>query len=175
MGIDFGLCAWRHCLAETERRYWTPARGVVAYIPRALVALVRSHVGGTPMIRMAVLAKMCGVSVGTLRRALRAETGLRFRDWQQGNIRAAAERLLSDISSGSVKEVSGKLGFASQQSFARRFRRWTGMSPSMYRERCAARAVVKVETQGSSEPDAGKARGSGGSAIRSRGADEGEV
>jgi AraC-like DNA-binding protein len=144
----------------------------MAYIPRALVALVRSHVDRAPMIRMRVLAKMCGVSVGALGRALRAETGLRFRDWQRAYTQRAAERLLCDLSFGSVKEVSGALGFASQHSFSRWFRRQTGMSPSMYRERHAARAVAEVKAQGSSDPDAGEARGSGGSAIRSRGVDE---
>lgn len=109
----------------------------MTYARNGLVARARMHIQQTPMIRLADVATSCGVSTAALRRAMRAETGVCLRDWQQAQGRSAAESMLMETASRSVKEVSGVLGFSSPQSFARWFRRQTGLSPSAFREQQA--------------------------------------
>ena len=102
------------------------------YHPTTFVAAER-HLQRTPLARLAAVAKGCGVSAATLSRAVRGETGLSYRLWQQSHIQTKAEALLRQVPSRSVKEISAELGFASQQSFARWLRRQCGIAPVSYR------------------------------------------
>jgi len=109
----------------------------MAYVRNVLVALACRRLHQLPMARLAEVARSCGVSAATLRRVIRAETGLCLRAWRQTHLRSIAEELLTGRSLHSVKEVGGAMGFASQQSFARWFHRQTGLTPSAFRERAA--------------------------------------
>lgn len=105
----------------------------MAYDPGTLLAAAQRHLQRTPMARLAAVAKACGVSTPTLARAVRTESGLTYRRWQQQLARDAAERLLRDSPPCSIKEVSATLGFAHPRSFARWLKRQTGRTPSTFR------------------------------------------
>jgi AraC-like DNA-binding protein len=81
------------------------------------------------------VARALGMSLRSLQRRLEDE-GTSFKE-----VLAATRRELAcDYLQGgrtSVTEVTFLLGFADTSSFARAFRRWTGESPSEWRERAA--------------------------------------
>ena len=122
------------------------------YLQHTIVEDARRYLARHSLARQAAIAEACGVSIGSLRRAVQAVTGLRLREWRRHHLRAAAERDLSQPVSRSVKEVSAELGFASQQAFARWFRRQTGLSPSAYRAR---HDVTKIAAERSRREAAG--------------------
>lgn len=86
--------------------------------------------GSSP--RREIVADRLGISVRTLDRRL-ADAGL---SWQQllDSLRAQlAQEFLSE-GTLTVQDIANRLGFADARSFQRRFRHWTGKSPSAYRE-----------------------------------------
>lgn len=86
--------------------------------------------GGSP--RRELVADRLGISVRTLDRRL-ADEGI---SWQQllDGMRAqlAREYLLEPDST--VQSIAHRLGFSDLRAFQRRFRVWTGMTPSEYRD-----------------------------------------
>ncbi len=68
----------------------------------------------------------------TLQRQLTAE-GTNYRDILDGTRKSLAERYLRD-GNYSQAEIAYMIGLSDQRSFARAFRRWTGMSPGRYRK-----------------------------------------
>ena len=105
----------------------------MAYLWRTIIEDAQRCLEQRPGASSAEIAKSCGFSVASLARAVRAASGFRLREWRRHHLRAAAERLLSQAVSRSVKEVGAELGFASQQSFSRWFRVETGLTPTAYR------------------------------------------
>ncbi len=75
-------------------------------------------------------AKRLGVSDRTLQRRL-SERGLSFREILSSERQRLAKTLLQN--EHPVSEVALLLGYSEQTTFARAFRRWTGMSPRQYR------------------------------------------
>ena len=76
------------------------------------------------------VAATLGMSTASLRRRL-TEAGLNFRDARASVLaRRAHERLAAGKPIAAIAE---ELGFADGRSFARAFRKWTGMSPAAYR------------------------------------------
>ena len=73
-----------------------------------------------------------GISERRLRRQLQM-LGLSHSDLVQQCQRLAAERLLADAALP-LKQVADALGFSSVSTFHRAFRRWTGVTPSAWRE-----------------------------------------
>jgi len=80
---------------------------------------------------LANVAPVLGVQKRTLQRRLSA-AGLTFRRLLDTARRHAAQRLLPDRSV-SIGEIAQQLGYRDQAHFSRAFRRWTGKSPSQYR------------------------------------------
>lgn len=79
------------------------------------------------------VSKLLGLSVSTLRRQLREE-GTSFQQLKDDCRRTAALHYLSaDVLS--LSEIAGLLGFDEPSAFFRAFKRWTGSTPSEYRER----------------------------------------
>lgn len=60
-------------------------------------------------------------------------------------IREAKKLLMNK--EGTVSEISGKLGFESPQYFARMFGKYTGMTPTQYRNSVAVKAGIQVKGQ----------------------------
>ena len=86
--------------------------------------------GSSP--RREIVADRLGISVRTLDRRL-ADAGL---SWQQllDGLRAQLAQEFLGNQQLTVQDIASRLGFADARSFQRRFRHWTGKSPSEYRE-----------------------------------------
>lgn len=81
--------------------------------------------------RREVVADRLGISVRTLDRRL-ADEGMTWQQLLDGmRVQLARELLLRPDQT--VRETASQLGFADLRAFQRRFRHWTGMSPSEYR------------------------------------------
>lgn len=87
-------------------------------------------VDGTPKI--AAVAEAMGASVRTLQRRL-AEIGTTFSDIVEGAKMASANQLVGQ-SDCTLTEIAHELGYSDQAHFTRAFRRWTGVSPGVFRD-----------------------------------------
>jgi AraC-like DNA-binding protein len=97
--------------------------------------LVREHLVKQRMcIRpdMTQAAEALGVSARSLRRRLKAE-GTSFYDVATKAATIIAKELLADMRK-SIQEVAFEMGFADASGFHRAFKRWTGLTPSAYRD-----------------------------------------
>jgi AraC-like DNA-binding protein len=82
------------------------------------------------------VARALEMSRRTLQRKL-AVQGTSFRQLLDTTRHDLAQRFIEDPGQ-SIGEITFELGFARQSAFSRAFRRWTGMTPSDYRQRVAA-------------------------------------
>ena len=78
------------------------------------------------------VARELGMSRQTLYRRLKAE-GTTFEELLDAKRRQLAVRYLG-LDRSSVKAAAYKLGFSDPAAFSRAFKRWTGISPSNFRE-----------------------------------------
>lgn len=85
------------------------------------------------------MAKALHMSRRTLQRKL-ADAKLSYQKLVDDTRRELALRYLEDPQK-SITDITFLLGFSGQSAFTRAFRRWTGVSPSTYRERKAAAAT----------------------------------
>jgi AraC-like DNA-binding protein len=83
-----------------------------------------------------VVARQLGVSLRSLQRKL-AEEGTSFQQLLD-DTRATLARSYLDEGRYSVSEITFLLGFGGMSSFSRAFKRWTGVSPSAYRQSARA-------------------------------------
>jgi AraC-like DNA-binding protein len=82
-------------------------------------------------LEMQETAQSEGMAVATLRRRLHDE-GTTFAELVESVRHDLALRYLRDAD-GSVKDIAFRLGYREINSFSRAFRRWTGMTPVVYR------------------------------------------
>lgn len=82
--------------------------------------------------RLAEICKRAGISERTLRRHLKAETGLTWEAYRQRQRLLRAVRLLGE-SGEPITRISADCGFESASAFAKAFRSVLGVSPSKYR------------------------------------------
>lgn len=114
--------------------YRTHCRTLVGQAtPDALVEEIRARIVGTRGARLSLdgCAAKLGLSARTLRRRLSAR-GLSY---QMIVDRTRAEQASRELRSTrrSIDAIADELGFSEPTSFARAFRRWTGMSPRSFR------------------------------------------
>jgi AraC-like DNA-binding protein len=133
--------------AITETRLLTAN----AEVARANDAVIADHLARlesariTPRVRRAIedqlpmgepepaaIARLLGVSLRSLQRKL-AEEGTTFAGLQDETRRTLAHAYL-DEGRYTVSEITYLLGFTGVSSFSRAFKRWTGLSPSAYRQ-----------------------------------------
>ncbi len=89
---------------------------------------------GGPTPSVAELAALCGISPRHLHRQFLALTGKTVADYIEASRIEEAKRMLSRCDMP-VKSIAQHCGFAYGNSFARAFRRSTGLSPQAYRQR----------------------------------------
>ena len=92
---------------------------------------------GAPMPGVAELAALCGISQRHLHRQFIALTGKTISAYIETYRIEQAKLLLADADVP-MKQVAEQAGFSHGNSFARAFRRATGLSPREYRQRSAA-------------------------------------
>lgn len=86
------------------------------------------------------MAKQLHMSRRTLQRKL-AESNTTYQQLVDDTRRDLALRYMDDAGK-SITDVTFLLGFSGQSAFTRAFRRWTGISPSAYRERKSVSATA---------------------------------
>ncbi len=97
--------------------------------PRQLRLINERLQSDLPPPDRAELARICGISVRQLGRAVKTETGLTVAKLAEQAVMERARRLLAERSA-SVAEVALSLGFSSASTFSHAFRRATGMRPA---------------------------------------------
>lgn len=119
-------------LRETEAGIAAECRG---HEPSAFSEVLRRLSGamepGARRSRAVDVARGLGVSVRTLRRRL-ARSGLTFTVAVQGRRLSVAARLLAETSV-KVIDIALVVGYADHAHFTRAFRKWTGVTPVVYR------------------------------------------
>ncbi|EQB02589.1 hypothetical protein L288_16470 [Sphingobium quisquiliarum P25] len=90
------------------------------------------------------LAALCGISVRHLHRQFHALTGSNVADYVENFRMNRAQTLLSQPDLP-IKIIAARLGFAHPNSFARAFRRVTGMTPLRYRQSMLGGVVTEEE------------------------------
>jgi AraC-like DNA-binding protein len=120
-----GLCAeWIENEADLLLPNCTDPR-----LQRALVITI-SKMGA----RFADICREAGMSERTLRRRLRAETGMTWEAYRQRSRLLRAVALLDDPNA-SITEIAAACGFENPSAFAKAFRLALGETPSAYRRR----------------------------------------
>ena len=85
-------------------------------------------------ITLQMMAEKCGYATSHLSRKFKAEVGCSLVDYIQKSKVEYAKTLL-ETSTEEVEKISGELGFESSSYFSRMFRKWTGESPTQWREK----------------------------------------
>jgi AraC-like DNA-binding protein len=132
--LDMGNIQNERTMKEFLRS--APTNFLVKYKNSAsLTARIRRHLRTTPPADwpdFGTLAEQLHYSTATLRRRLEDEGGT-YRAILDDLRRDMAITLLGD-SAKSIQAVASELGFADPSAFHRGFKKWTGASPSQYRE-----------------------------------------
>jgi len=123
-------------LRETPYRLVVPMFTAPTLQDRLRARLLR--LGGDAPPDAEAMASQLGMSASTLRRRLAAE-GTSWQTLKEEGRRRAAQRYVLDTDLP-VNEIARLLGFEESSTFYRAFRRWTGTTPSRYRERAAEQA-----------------------------------
>ena len=113
------------------------AREANLFIPTSKDARVKRVLDYTAQrmdLNLAAVCKHVGMSVRSLRRHLKAETGMTWEDYRHRSRLLQAISLLSEKDEP-VSEIAARCGFESPSAFARVFRREMGESPRDYRHR----------------------------------------
>lgn len=132
--------ATEHCRDLLDRR---KARGGTAGRVRDILVEHLAHPPDAPQ-----LAAMLFVSERTLRHRL-AKEGTSYRALLDEVRERLAEEML--VTRGlPVAEIAHRLGYVEVSSFSQAFRRWKGMGPRAYRDRCRSRGAQRaVDTDSS--------------------------
>jgi AraC-like DNA-binding protein len=118
------------------------AREANLFLPTSKDARVKRILDYTAQrmdLNLAAVCKHVGMSVRSLRRHLKAETGMTWEDYRHRSRLLQAISLLSEKDEP-VSEIAARCGFESPSAFARVFRREMGESPRDYRHRLTGAA-----------------------------------
>lgn len=127
-------------LRELADRLLTNLRGATRLTDRARVVM-----GRNARLDVPGLAQELGFSESGLRRALANEGCSPSQLIDEARCRVACGQLTERVS---LKEVASAVGYSEPSSFYRAFKRWTGQSPSEFREHSKASVRAKVADLG---------------------------
>ena len=86
-----------------------------------------------------VVANALGMSVRSLRRRL-TEEGVSYKTILEESLVTVAQRMLGDTRR-TIQETAHAMGFSDPTAFHRAFKRWTGMTPTQYRQSVPGESV----------------------------------
>jgi AraC-like DNA-binding protein len=129
---DAALLAYLDKQAEAALAELASSRGVVA---RAHLALRERLPGKAPTLEGT--ARELGMSGRSLQRRL-ADEGTSFQELLD-DVREGLARALVSEGGRPLAEIAHRLGYAELRPFLRAFKRWTGLTPSAFRQRRPAR------------------------------------
>lgn len=116
---------------QVSRRGFTIPDTATVQISQSLASVLKLYLPETcPDIKAA--AELAGTSDRTLRRQL-AKSGMSFKELLQKLRFEEASRFL-ETTDASIIEISNELSYNSPSNFARAFYRWTGISPTKFRQ-----------------------------------------
>ncbi len=118
------------CAAEIPFQHAEIVRWVLAFVERR-------HRDGT---RLAIIARMAGVSRSHLCRIFRRVTGESLKRFLTRRRLEESKRLLRNPAL-TIQQVAAAVGYRELSHFDRVFRRWEGQSPSQYRYRLLTKPV----------------------------------
>ncbi|SDW04785.1 AraC-type DNA-binding protein [Albimonas donghaensis] len=105
-------------------------------------------------ISLEAVAKRLGTSPRTLQRRLNRQ-GVRF--WALvGQSRFGIAGALLEETDLNIQEIAAAAGYSTPSAFARAFARWSGTSPSAYRQARVARSSGMSEWREMGGPEAGR-------------------
>ena len=113
--------------AHQENDKQGPARSIVASIQQA----IKPHIGD-PEMTDEKMASICGVNYRVLMRLLAFEGTNLTKVTNQLKCEFAVEALADN--QNSITEIAARLGYSDPTSFARAFKKWTGLSPTDYQK-----------------------------------------
>lgn len=106
--------------------------GLAPWQERRAKDMLLSHMDGG--VRVATIARACGLSDSQFSRSFRRTTGLPPHQWLMQRRIERAKRLLSE-SAFNLAQVGQECGFADQSHFTRSFTAMAGVSPGAWRRR----------------------------------------
>jgi AraC-like DNA-binding protein len=116
--------------SEAKRTTTATSRGLASWQRRKVTELLRANLDGS--LRLADLARTCGLSVSHFARSFKQTFGVSCHRWLTDLRIERAKELL--VSGGlSLTDVAIQSGFADQAAFTRTFRRVAGVPPGRWR------------------------------------------
>lgn len=113
--------------AKSEAENFGPASSIVASIGQA----IRPHIG-EPDLTGEKMSSICGMNYRVLMRLLSFEGTNLTKISNDLKCEIAIEALTDN--QNTVSEIAYRLGYSDPTSFARAFKKWTGLSPTKYQE-----------------------------------------
>jgi AraC family transcriptional regulator len=132
--IDHLMLAVGHHVASTYGGLAFTRRPVAAGLSRRQERWAKDLLGGdlSGRMRLADLARECGLSASQFSRAFRTTVGESPHRWLNRQRIEGAKALLRE-SESSLAEIALACGFCDQSHFTRSFTAWTGISPGRWR------------------------------------------
>jgi AraC-like DNA-binding protein len=87
--------------------------------------------GRPPPMSMDTVARSLGISVRSLRRRLASEQTSYYEIERDALVAAAKDMLRNGLLT--IQEIADKMGFSSSAAFHHAFKRWMGVTPTVYR------------------------------------------
>lgn len=127
---EISLCLLRSLLYAAERQCLAVRSDVPCGLARMFCRAVEKEFRANRNADHYV--NMLHINEKSLSRQLREVSGMTPKAYIDSRIVLEAKRMLA-CSKMTVKEISGKLGFGEQSNFNKYFRKFTGMTPAMFR------------------------------------------
>ncbi|MGF7034869.1 two-component system response regulator YesN [Paenibacillus mucilaginosus] len=126
---------FQHLLSVMELYHHHLAGGRAAHTRRAM-AYIREHLGGDVSLQQ--VARHVHLHPSHLSEVFKKEAGMTFGDYVTRQKIERAKELLT-VSPAKVAEIAGAVGFEDIKYFSQVFKKFTGRTPSEFREDAAAR------------------------------------